>query len=117
MSTVTSAHRPATRTDRDDSPHSNGRWYGSRTRFPFDRQEAMGSATISSLLNCSCRTQHGAPMSAHRLGFRSLSEEVGSVDLPITGKLPHWLDGALLRTGPALFEVENSRYRHWFDGL
>jgi carotenoid cleavage dioxygenase-like enzyme len=56
-------------------------------------------------------------MSAHRLGFRSLSEEVGPVDLPITGKLPHWLDGALLRTGPALFEVENSRYRHWFDGL
>lgn len=56
-------------------------------------------------------------MTAHRFGFRSLSEEVGPVDLPVAGKLPQWLDGALLRTGPALFEVGDSRYRHWFDGL
>jgi len=53
----------------------------------------------------------------HALGLRSLSEEVGPVDLPIAGRLPAWLDGALLRTGPGLFEVGESPYRHWFDGL
>lgn len=56
-------------------------------------------------------------MTAHRLGFQSLTEEVGPVDLPVAGKLPQWLDGALLRTGPALFEIASSRYRHWLDGL
>jgi beta,beta-carotene 9',10'-dioxygenase len=53
----------------------------------------------------------------HDLGIGSLTEEVGPVELPIAGHLPDWLGGALLRTGPALFEVGASRYRHWFDGL
>lgn len=56
-------------------------------------------------------------MNTHGLGFQSLTDEVGPIDLPVTGELPGWLDGALLRTGPALFEVGQSRYRHWFDGL
>ena len=56
-------------------------------------------------------------MRAPHLGFRTLQEEVGPLDLAITGRVPDWLDGALLRTGPALFEVGRSSYRHWFDGL
>jgi beta,beta-carotene 9',10'-dioxygenase len=56
-------------------------------------------------------------MDLHRLGFQSHHEEVGPVDLPVSGRWPAWLDGALLRIGPALFEVGRSRYRHWFDGL
>jgi beta,beta-carotene 9',10'-dioxygenase len=53
----------------------------------------------------------------HDRGTWSLTEEVGPAQLPVTGKLPDWLGGALLRTGPALFEIGSSRYRHWFDGL
>jgi beta,beta-carotene 9',10'-dioxygenase len=30
---------------------------------------------------------------------------------------PSWLQGVLLRTGPAKFEVGDEAYNHWFDGL
>ena len=51
-------------------------------------------------------------------GFRSLTEETPSpVALAVRGEIPHWLEGALLRTGPAKFEVGLRTYNHWFDGL
>ena len=50
-------------------------------------------------------------------GFESLEEEVVCDALPVTGELPAWLSGSLLRTGPAKFEAGNSRFNHWFDGL
>lgn len=37
--------------------------------------------------------------------------------LAVTGALPAWLEGTLLRTGPSKFEVGNRSYHHWFDGL
>ena len=50
-------------------------------------------------------------------GFETLNEE-GTIDrLEVTGELPAWLAGSLLRTGPARFEVGEHGYRHWFDGL
>ncbi len=52
----------------------------------------------------------------HRLGFRTLSDEVTVDDLPLDGELPAWLVGSLLRTGPARYEVGPDRMRHWFDG-
>jgi carotenoid cleavage dioxygenase-like enzyme len=53
----------------------------------------------------------------HRLGFRTLHDEVTVDDLPLEGAMPPWLAGSLLRTGPARFEVGPDRMRHWFDGL
>jgi carotenoid cleavage dioxygenase-like enzyme len=51
-------------------------------------------------------------------GFRSLTRETPvPVALPIKGKLPSWLEGTLLRTGPSKFEVGTRTYNHWFDGL
>jgi len=50
-------------------------------------------------------------------GFRSQYREQRYNDLPVEGAFPDWLEGALIRTGPALFELENDRYNHWFDGL
>ncbi len=51
-------------------------------------------------------------------GFRSLNREtVDPEQLSVTGALPPWLRGALLRTGPAKFEVGARTYNHWFDGL
>jgi carotenoid cleavage dioxygenase-like enzyme len=53
----------------------------------------------------------------YRLGFTTLAEEKTLESLPVTGALPAWLEGTLLRNGPARFEVGPDRYRHWFDGL
>ena len=55
----------------------------------------------------------------YRVGFRSsLTEETPEpVTLEISGTLPSWLEGALLRTGPSKFEVGARTYNHWFDGL
>src|SRR5262245_2911648 len=51
-------------------------------------------------------------------GFRSLTREIADpVALKVKGKLPSWLEGTLLRTGPAKFEVGARTYNHWFDGL
>jgi beta,beta-carotene 9',10'-dioxygenase len=51
------------------------------------------------------------------LGFATLEREVVIDELALTGELPSWLTGSLLRTGPAKFEVGEQRMRHWFDGL
>ena len=53
----------------------------------------------------------------YRLGFASLDREVTVDTLPVTGTLPDWLTGTLLRNGPGRFTVGAERYRHWFDGL
>jgi beta,beta-carotene 9',10'-dioxygenase len=51
------------------------------------------------------------------LGFSTLDREVTVDELALTGALPSWLRGSLLRTGPAKFEAGAQRMRHWFDGL
>ncbi len=51
------------------------------------------------------------------LGFSTLEAERTLESLPLSGTLPPWLSGSLLRTGPARFEVGDSTLSHWFDGL
>jgi carotenoid cleavage dioxygenase-like enzyme len=50
-------------------------------------------------------------------GLRSLESEVRADRLPVTGEIPDWLEGSLLRTGPALWEVGERSMNHWFDGF
>ena len=70
------------------------------------------------------------PSTEPTLGFTTLEQEVVLDELALTGTLPEWLGGSLLRTGPAKFEVEGTdaaspparaggahHMRHWFDGL
>jgi beta,beta-carotene 9',10'-dioxygenase len=52
----------------------------------------------------------------HALGFTSLDREVADVPLTVSGVLPDWLTGSLIRTAPARFEVGPDVYTHWFDG-
>ena len=54
---------------------------------------------------------------APTLGFSTLEQESTNDELEISGELPLWLNGSLLRTGPAKFEIGAQRMRHWFDGL
>ncbi|HEY7934894.1 MAG TPA: carotenoid oxygenase family protein, partial [Solirubrobacteraceae bacterium] len=59
-----------------------------------------------------------APASrASILGFSTLEREVVEDELELSGELPSWLSGSLLRTGPAKFEIGEQRMKHWFDGL
>lgn len=50
-----------------------------------------------------------------RIVFKSLKAEVDSL-LEINGKIPTWLNGTLLRNGPAKFEQQEKKLAHWFDG-
>jgi beta,beta-carotene 9',10'-dioxygenase len=52
-----------------------------------------------------------------RHGFDSREEETGLQDLPVQGQLPRWLQGSLIRTGPAKWEVGDRAMNHWFDGF
>ena len=55
-------------------------------------------------------------MNEYSLGFSTLTKEVRIPDIPVTGQLPPWLEGTLVRTGPARYEAGDQRLRHWFDG-
>jgi beta,beta-carotene 9',10'-dioxygenase len=50
-------------------------------------------------------------------GFESLDRETRVDRLPLVGRLPDWLQGALVRTGPAKWEVGSQTMNHWFDGF
>jgi carotenoid cleavage dioxygenase-like enzyme len=52
----------------------------------------------------------------YRRGFETLTEERAVDALPVEGTVPDWLEGTLVRNGPAQFEVGDDRYNHWFDG-
>lgn len=50
-------------------------------------------------------------------GFRSLADETSISELPLHGALPTWLEGSLIRTGPAQWDVGGRTMNHWFDGF
>ena len=50
-------------------------------------------------------------------GFDSLDRETRVDRLPLEGRLPDWLQGSLVRTGPAKWEVGEQTMSHWFDGF
>lgn len=50
-------------------------------------------------------------------GFDSLDRETRVDRLPLEGRLPDWLQGSLVRTGPAKWEAGEQTMRHWFDGF
>ena len=56
-------------------------------------------------------------MTGYEAGFRDLTEEVRDRRLDVDGDLPEWLDGALIRNGPARWTVGDAEADHWFDGL
>jgi carotenoid cleavage dioxygenase-like enzyme len=62
-------------------------------------------------------TATAAPPVSSRKGFESLEQETHVDALPLRGELPPWLQGSLLRTGPAKWEVDGRTMNHWFDGL
>src|ERR1044072_4399431 len=49
-------------------------------------------------------------------GFRSLEDEVHVDSVPVTGTIPTWLRGTLVRVTPALLDGGGKTVKHWFDG-
>ncbi len=49
--------------------------------------------------------------------YQDLNEEFNYDKLAIHGNLPSWLEGTLVRNGPAKFTVGERALSHWFDGL
>jgi carotenoid cleavage dioxygenase-like enzyme len=58
-----------------------------------------------------------ADRASYAAGFTDLDAQAGPVKLAVSGTLPGWLSGTLLRTGPAKFDVWKTTVNHWFDGL
>jgi beta,beta-carotene 9',10'-dioxygenase len=52
----------------------------------------------------------------HQGAFKTLHDEVELPSLPVEGRFPAWLDGALLRNGPGMFEAGHDLLIHQFDG-
>lgn len=55
-------------------------------------------------------------------GFDGLKEEKGPIEIKVRGSIPAWAAGSLYRTGPGIFEINDTpqgKYTisHWFDGL
>ena len=50
------------------------------------------------------------------MAFTSLSSETRAISLKVVGNIPSWLNGVLVRNGPALFEIGQESFTHWFDG-
>jgi beta,beta-carotene 9',10'-dioxygenase len=55
--------------------------------------------------------------SDQRLGFQTQDAEIAATDLALSGTLPAWLAGTLVRVTPALLDPGGVPVRHWFDGL
>ena len=50
------------------------------------------------------------------IGFQTLDEETHLDSVPVTGSLPEWLAGTLVRVTPALMDGGGRSIKHWFDG-
>jgi beta,beta-carotene 9',10'-dioxygenase len=53
----------------------------------------------------------------HRLGFADQTEEVRVDALAVSGAVPGWLHGALVRVTPAQMDFADRSVTHWFDGM
>ncbi|XP_030620643.1 beta,beta-carotene 15,15'-dioxygenase [Chanos chanos] len=45
------------------------------------------------------------------------TETADPVKADVSGSIPTWLNGTLLRNGPGLFSLGETTYNHWFDGM
>ncbi|XP_053546289.1 carotenoid-cleaving dioxygenase, mitochondrial [Bombina bombina] len=49
--------------------------------------------------------------------FQTVTESPQPIPTQVTGTIPKWIKGSLLRNGPGRFEFGNDNYNHWFDGM
>ncbi|KAM5142359.1 carotenoid-cleaving dioxygenase, mitochondrial-like [Mantella aurantiaca] len=49
--------------------------------------------------------------------FQTVQETPHPLPAKVSGTIPTWIQGRLLRNGPGRFEFGNDKYNHWFDGM
>ena len=52
----------------------------------------------------------------HSCLYQTAEERPEPVRAEISGKIPSWLNGTLIRNGPGRFECGDTSFNHWFDG-
>ncbi|KAJ8376448.1 hypothetical protein SKAU_G00070280 [Synaphobranchus kaupii] len=60
------------------------------------------------------RVEH--PAGGYKKIFETCEELAEPIPAQVTGRIPPWLRGSLLRLGPGLFEVGDEPFYHLFDG-
>ncbi|MFT7808890.1 retinoid isomerohydrolase [Arapaima gigas] len=60
------------------------------------------------------RVEH--PAGGYKKIFETCQELAEPIEAQVTGHIPRWLTGSLLRVGPGLFEVGDQPFHHLFDG-
>ncbi len=81
-------------------------------------RRGLGAAALAAGAGSVHRARRGRRTKADwRLGFEDLRREVRIGRLEVDGRLPRWLEGTLVRNGPARYEVGDRTFNHWFDGL
>ena len=59
----------------------------------------------------------GTSVPDYAAGFADQPTEIEIDSLETAGTIPAWLEGDLLRNGPAMWRVGGHRLNHWFDGM
>lgn len=54
---------------------------------------------------------------AVELAFESREDMPERTELAVSGELPKWLSGQLLRNGPGRWGFDGTEVQHWFDGM
>jgi len=87
---------------------------GNISRRKFTKGLMSGSTAIllSPSLSLANKPDDLAPWS---VAFNGLTQDLGELDMSVSGKIPESCFGTLYRNGPALFERGGQRYSHWFD--
>ncbi|EDO36712.1 predicted protein, partial [Nematostella vectensis] len=49
--------------------------------------------------------------------YQTFPEQPTAQEASISGNVPAWIKGNLLRNGPGVYEIGKEHYNHWFDGL
>uniref|UniRef100_A0A0N4Z7P8 Beta,beta-carotene 15,15'-monooxygenase n=1 Tax=Parastrongyloides trichosuri TaxID=131310 RepID=A0A0N4Z7P8_PARTI len=49
--------------------------------------------------------------------FTNFEEASDNIVCDIEGTIPTWLKGTLVRNGPGMFDIGDTSYKHWFDGM
>ncbi|XP_075694887.1 carotenoid-cleaving dioxygenase, mitochondrial-like [Rhinoderma darwinii] len=49
--------------------------------------------------------------------YQTVEETPLPISTTVTGTVPGWITGSLLRNGPGRFEFGNDNFNHWFDGM
>ena len=48
--------------------------------------------------------------------YQTVEEQLVPVQAKVEGTFPSWINGSVVRVGPAKFEWGKTSYNHWFDG-